>query len=224
MKKTIAFIVLLILSIGVKAQDNIFEQKKAEYKYASPEEKAKMDSIFQPIADKLQHEQIKTIGGIPFGISRDKAETMLRNKFGTPEYNPNTTIISFKDIKYAGRDFAMAHFGFQSDGFYTYMNSCIFITNANSLSDAIEKEKNIADNLLSKYNLVEGKDANGNPTHGGGYSPLWNGDWKTLDFTEYGIGIHTDILKYEDDLVKVFGIPYAVRIIYGPYNYAKEEF
>lgn len=224
MKKTIAFIVLLILSTGVKAQDNFIEQKKAEYKYASPEEKAKMDSIFQPIADEMQHKQVKTIGGIPFGISRDKAETMLRNKFGMPEYIPHTTTISFKNIKYAGYDFDAVHFGFQSDGLNSYMNSCIFIINANSLSDAIEKEKNIADNLLSKYNLVEEKDSNGYPTHGGGFSPLWNGDWKTLDARESWGGLHTDIIKYEDDLMKVFGIPYSVRIIYGPYNYVKEEF
>lgn len=71
-----------------------------------------MDSLYQPIADKLLKEQVKTIGGIPFGISHDKAETMLRNKFGSSEYNPSSTTLSFKDVKYAGRDFAAVHFYF----------------------------------------------------------------------------------------------------------------
>ena len=50
-------------------------------------------------------------------------------------------------------------------------------------------------------------------------SPLWDGRWTTLDFAKYGTGIHTDIIKYENNLVKVYGNPYAVRIIYGPYDY-----
>lgn len=53
---------------------------------------------------------------------------------------------------------------------------------------------------------------------------LWDGRWTTLDFAKYGTGIHTDIIKYENNLVKVYGNPYAVRIIYGPYDYVKEEF
>jgi hypothetical protein len=92
------------------------------------------------------------------------------------------------------------------------------------LTDAIEKEKNVADNILSKYTLFEDKDSNGYPTHGGGMSPLWDGRWTTLDFAKYGTGIHTDIIKYENNLVKVYGNPYAVRIINGPYDYVKEEF
>lgn len=55
--------------------------------------------------------------------------------------------------------------------------------------------------------------------------PLYGmGRWTTLDFAKYGTGIHTDIIKYENNLVKVYGNPYAVRIIYGPYDYVKEEF
>lgn len=224
MKKILSLVILFMLSIGVKAQDCLFEKEIESYYAASPEEKAKMDSIFQLIVDKFKTEQVKSIGGIPFGISHEKAETMLRNKFGIPEYNSLTTVISFKNIKYAGLDFDNVHFLFQSDGINTYMNSCIFLTHATSLSEAIKIEKNIADNVLNKYTLFEEKDEKGYPTHGGGFSPLWDGDWKTFNIVEYGIGIHTDIIKYSNDLVKIYGIPYAVRIIYGPYNYVKEEF
>lgn len=60
------------------------------------------------------------------------------------------------------------------------MNSCVFIIYATSLTDAIEKEKMLANVVLRKYNMEEYKDNNGNPMHAGGYSPLWNGDWKHL--------------------------------------------
>lgn len=222
MRRTIILFFLLIVTLGTFAQESELEKKQREYRFATTEEKALMDSLYQPIADKLLKEQVKTIGGIPFGISHDKAETMLRNKFGSPEYNPSSTTLSFMNVKYAGRDFAAVHFLFQSDGLDSYLNACIFITNASSLDDAIEKEKNIADNILSKYTLFADKDSNGYPTHGGGMSPLWDGRWTTLDFAKYGTGVHTDII--ESSLVKIYGNPYAVRIIYGPYNYVKEEF
>lgn len=224
MKRIIILFFLLIVTLGTFAQERELEKKQREYRFATTEEKALMDSLYQPIADKLLKEQIKTIGGIPFGISHDKAEPMLMNKFGSPEYNSSSTRLSFRDVKYAGRDFAAVHFLFQSNGLDSYLNACIFIINASSLADAIEKEKNIADNVLSKYTLFEDKDSNGYPIHGGGMSPLWDGRWTTLDFTKSGIGVHTDIIKYESGVVKKYGTPYAVRIIYGPYDYVKEEF
>ena len=49
------------------------------------------------------------------------------------------------------------------------MNSCVFIIYATSLTDAIEKEKMLANVVLRKYNMEEYKDNNGNPMHAGGY-------------------------------------------------------
>lgn len=104
------------------------------------------------------------------------------------------------------------------------MNSCVFIIYATSLTDAIEKEKMLANVVLRKYNMEEYKDNNGNPMHAGGYSPLWNGDWKTFSTPEYMCAIHTYILKITGDLNIQINKPYAVRIMYGPYCYVKEEF
>ncbi len=120
--------------------------------------------------------------------------------------------------------FQKVYFLFQSDGLNSYLNSCVFITNANSLDDAIEKEKYISDIVLSKYDLLEVNPSDENPSHCGGISPLWDGRWNTLDLAEYGPAVCTDIIKYDSELVDVFGIPYAVRIMYGPYYYVKEEF
>ena len=223
MKKIIFLLAFIALYINANAQEGTLEQAKKTYLNATPEERVKMDSLFQPLADDLQKQQVKTIGGIPFVISHEKAEEMLLNKFGMPEYNPSSTTLSYKNIKYAGRDFDAVHFLFQSDGINSYLNSCIFIVNANSLADAMEKEKNIAEKLLSKYKLYEEKDTNGIPVYSGGISPQWDGRWNTVDVDLF-CGVHTDIIKYESKLAKIYNIPYAVRIVYGPYDYVNEEF
>lgn len=223
MKKKLFLIAFAASCISINAQESTFEQAKKDYQSATQEVRNKMDELFQPLAEKWQLQQVKTIGGVPFGITHEKAEEMLENKFGRAEYNPSSTTLTYKNVKYAGYDFDAIHFLFQSDGLKSYLNSCIFIINAKNLQDAVEKEKYVAENLLSKYQLFEDKDENGNPTHVGGISPLWDGKWNTLDL-ENCSGIHTDILIYDKEMFKIFKIPYSVRIIYGPYNYIQEEF
>ena len=224
MKRNLLLFFLLILTIGMYAQKFDLEKMQKKYRSASNEEKASMDSIYQTVANKMVKEQVKVICGIPFGISLDKAEPMLRNKFGSSNCTSTSMGLAFRNVKYGGRDFDSVHFLFQSDGFKSYFNACIFVINANSLTNAIEKEKNVVNTILGKYTLYESKDSNGYPIHGGGMSPLWDGHWASLDFNEHGNGVHTDIIKYDTKVTKVFDFPYAVRIIYGPYNYVKEEF
>ena len=90
--------------------------------------------------------------------------------------------------------------------------------------EAIDKQKKMSDILSKKYELSCVKDANGLDSYGGGVSPLWDGHWSSLLKEEYLTAIHTDIIKYDEELAKDTGIKYATRIIYGPYNYIKEEF
>lgn len=116
------------------------------------------------------------------------------------------------------------HFLFQSDGINSYFNTCIFVLNADTEKEAIDKQKKMSDILSKKYELSCVKDANGLDSYGGGVSPLWDGHWSSLLKEEYLTAIHTDIIKYDEELAKDTGIKYATRIIYGPYNYIKEEF
>lgn len=65
-------------------------------------------------------------------------------------------------------------------------------------------------------------DEKGNPFHFCGFSPLWDG---TLQGSyEAGVAIHTDIMKYDEEVARNLQYQYAVRLIYGPFNYVKEEF
>lgn len=223
--RIVLFGIMLIASIVVRAQEATpsFEQLKEYYQYASVDERVKMDSIFQTLENNLKRQQVKNIGGISFGISREEAMELLKNKYGEPVYNPGSTVISFRNIKYAGYDFDSVHFLFQSDGTNSFFNSCIFIKEAKTQKKAVEEQENLYKVLCDKYELSKAETENGLNTYGGGISPLWDGHWYSL-IDEYYTALHTDIIQYESDLVEIYGNKYAARLIYGPYNYIKEEF
>lgn len=223
MRKYILFIVCVLSCLKVFSQDEL-KGLQERYKNASIEEKIRLDSIAKPLEDSWKARQIKNVCGIAFGTPYDKAETVCRNKFGLPDTGTDRTKICFKNIKYAGIDFSSLYFLFQSDGVNSYLNACIFVKDVKSLSEAIEIQKNFAETILKKYEMVTVTGSDGYPTYGGGFSPLWDGHWYNLSFDEYGTGIHTDIIKYESELAKSLGHYYGVRIVYGPYDYVKEEF
>lgn len=185
-------------------------------------------SLSLEVQEKLieinRQQQVKSIANVEFGSSREKCEKILRKKFGTPSIYSSTDRLLFTDIKYAGLDFNSLFFLFQSDGERTYLNSCIFVINVNDYQSALSKEKDLTYMLSKKYStILNVVDSNGNPCHICGVSPLWNGTIEGL-FTA-GTAIHTNIMKYEEKVAKDAGTgPYAVRLIYGPFDYVKEEF
>lgn len=185
-------------------------------------------SLSLEVQEKLieinRQQQVKSIANVEFGSSREKCEKILRKKFGTPSIYSSTDRLLFTNIKYAGLDFDSLFFLFQSDGERTYLNSCIFVINVNDYQSALSKEKDLTYMLSKKYSTILNiVDSNGNPCHICGVSPLWNGTIEGL-FTA-GTAIHTNIMKYEEKVAKDAGTgPYAVRLIYGPFDYVKEEF
>lgn len=225
--KNILITLMLIIPFFVNAQnvsDLTFKDLLNIHEDASPEYRSNLDSLYSIFEEKFKTQQIKNIGGIPFGISQEKALPILRNKYGEEMYNPrNKNLLSFKNIKYAGVDFSTVHFLFQSDGINSYFNTCIFVLDADTEKEAIDKQKEMSKILSKKYEITCAKDNNGFDTYGCGISPLWDGNLDSLK-SEYFTAIHTDIMKYDEKLAKDTGIKYSTRIIYGPYNYIKEEF
>lgn len=98
MNKILLFAITLLLPIGLNAQTNYLQDKVAEYYTESIEQKIKMDSIYQPFADMYKKRQIKSIANIPFGTSLEKAEPILRNKFGTPQKIPGKMLSYLKTL------------------------------------------------------------------------------------------------------------------------------
>ncbi len=176
--------------------------------------KEAQDSLVNYLMDIRKKEQtVKEICGIPFGSSYEKAKEMLENKYGYPEYNPDKTVITYKHKAYAGFTFDSIHFLFQSDGVHSYLNGCVFIMDAKSLSDAKKKQEMLYKKLSDKYFMIDETDSNGNKFYMGGYPPT----------PDDGIGFSIEILKYDSDLARIY-TPYAARLAYGQYNYVKEEF
>lgn len=171
------------------------------------------ENLLKVFMDATKERQtVKEICGIPFGTSIEEAEKMLENKYGYSEYNPDKLVITYKNKYYAGVLFDTIHFLFESDGVHSYMNGCTFILNVETLRDAEKKRDMLHDKLKEKYTMVSDKDDNGNTFYIGGYAPT--GD---------GLAFIIDIVKYEKRLARLY-YPYAARLMYGRYQYVKEEF
>jgi|GEM_PF-996905 len=181
------------------------------------EQMEKLNAQFSELKEKMQlqkeRETVKEICGIPFGSSYEKTKEMLENKYGYPDYNPDKTVITYRNKTYGGVTFDNIHFLFQSDGIHSYFNGCVFILSAKSLGEAKSKQEMLRNKLSEKYLLIDKTDENGNLYYLGGYSPIPN----------EGAGFSIDILKHDSERVKPFD-PYSVRLFYGRYNYVKEEF
>lgn len=157
-----------------------------------------------------ERQTIKEICGIPFGSSYKKAEEVLDNKYGEKSYLSDKTKICYNNVTYAGIMFDNIYFLFQSDGYKSYMNGCVFILEANSLQQAKDKQEMLYNKLRYKYDLKEGTDDHGNKYYYGGHSPI------LFD----GCGFTIEIIKFDNSPSR----PYAARLMYGRYNYVREEF
>ena len=120
--------------------------------------------------------------------------------------------------------FDMIIFQFQSDGRESYLCGCIFVKYAKTYTEALDIEKGYADELAKKYEMINRlPDENGNPKHMCGYSPLWNGVLRDIKNSYFG-AIYTDIMDVPEHLEKLNGAKYIVQLVYGKFDYVKDEF
>lgn len=184
-----------------------------------------VDSIDDAMLEEYRTEQVKSIFGVDFGSSREKALSILRNKFGKNEVADydSDLIFYFNNVNYGGINYDNTHFYFQSDGVRTYFNKCILVKDAKNKSAADKILDNFYNLLNPKYNLYKVYSSNGFNCYAGGISPLWN-DGSDSDNIENSGAIYIDVIEYDDDVVSYFGSKYGVRIMYGPYYYVKETF
>lgn len=217
MKKILLALAIAIFTPNMGKSQQTFSAEESDTASFSQERIEKLLAYFRK-------DQVFSIANVDFGTSRKEAERKLKRKFGNPSFLSSNNKLLFDNVKYGGFDFKSVFFLFQSDENNSFLNCCIFIREAKDYAQALDIEKEYADILSRKYiKVVSEVDDNGNPYHYCGFSPLWDG---TLQGSfEAGVAIHTNIMKYDEDLVKeIKCFPYAVRLIYGPFNYVKEEF
>lgn len=162
----------------------------------------------------LDRQTCKDVCGVRFGVSYETAKDMLNKKFGEPSYlltDENSIIYQYKS--YGGISFSSICFYFQRDGLYSYMNQCVMTIDCKTANDAKNKRDYIWSIAKGKYaTWNEGTDKNGFKYYESGISPKDGG---------LNTGFVVDVVKYD----KAFdGYYYCARIMYGPYNYVKEEF
>lgn len=72
--------------------------------------------------------------------------------------------------------------------------------------------------------MMELKDSFGFPYYACGYSPLWKEENVKEAIEKYHSAIHISITEAPKKVVLLTGAKYCVSVIYGPYNFVKEEF
>ena len=107
--------------------------------YTDTTELAVKKAISEEYERERERQTVREICGIPFGSSYEKAKEVLENKYGTFTYLSDRNTIVYDNKSYAGIYFDKIYILFQSDGYKSYMNGCIFILEANSLNDAKDK-------------------------------------------------------------------------------------
>lgn len=218
MKKILLALAIAIFTPNMGKSQQTFSAEENDTVSLSQEE------IEEKILAYYRKDQVLSIANVDFGTSYKEAERKLKRKFGEPSFLSSKNKLLFDNVKYGGLDFNSVFFIFQSDGNNSFLNGCVFLKDAKDYAQALEIEQEYADILSSKYTKVFSEvDEKGNPFHFCGFSPLWDGTIQ--GGIEAGVAIHTNIMKYDEDLVKEINhSPYAVRLIYGPFNYVKEEF
>ena len=218
MKKILLALAIAMFTPNMGKSQQTYSAEESDTASLSQEE------IEEKILAYYRKDQVLSIANVDFGTSYKEAERKLKRKFREPSFLSSKNKLLFDNVKYGGFDFKSVFFLFQSDENNSFLNCCIFIREAKDYAQALEIEQEYADILSSKYTKVFSEvDEKGNPFHFCGFSPLWDGTIQ--GGIEAGVAIHTNIMKYDEDLVKEINhSPYVVRLIYGPFNYVKEEF
>lgn len=100
MKRIYLLLVLFALSMSVSAQTYFFEKEREEYKQATPEVKAEMDSFYITRENYFREQQVKSICGIDFGSTYEVTTQRSQNKFGSPSIHSNETRLIYDNIRY----------------------------------------------------------------------------------------------------------------------------
>lgn len=162
---------------------------------------------------------VNNICGITFGSSFEESHNALEKKFGHSTYSTNNSIL-YKGITYSGEFFDNVIFFFQHERDKSYLSQVIFTRDVKSMDDAIQTKQSFQEKLSRKYTSIYRVDEE---LTVGGLPPLPFLKPMKIDNprTTYEMGFGFEIKILSNDNYK---FPYFVRIMYGPYEYVKEDF
>lgn len=165
----------------------------------------------------IEDNKVTKICNIPFGTSYKDAKNILTEKYGSYDYLASTKdCIIYRHKSYAGSLFTKLLFMFQSDGENSYFNKAVLCKETRTKEEAVRFKHSIDDRLSKQYQIYNILDDDSDCLSLGGICPV------PSDGIYGGYAIGVDVMEYEypsDD-----GYKYAVRIMYGPYDYVEELF
>ena len=218
MKRFFSIFAFLFVFLFVKAQDDNLNQLVDSVNTLIKEN-------HQQAIDRFKKIQVKEIFGIKFGSTKDETLRKMKSRYGKPSFTEDLSIY-YDNMKYEGVWFDNIILNFQSDGFRSYFNGCIFGIKCKSLSETWEVQKRLANMLDEKYSVSWLDESLARPWFVCGISPLWDDKKQdisdvmdALEIIAKYHGIECDIIDMDDN-----NFPYSVRLKYGSYDYVKEEF
>lgn len=226
---------MLFACFCVSAQTyNTLEIDQELYKNSLDSIRQQLDNKYHFFELESQKIQVQNLGNLNFGMTKEEAFPLLRNKYGEPLDSEDPNIVIYKDKTYAGEDFNLVGFQFQSDGINSYLNKCMFaklINDKNSGEKELKRLLKILDKRYKMFSIKDTykinpkyeKDLNILDAYTGGISPLWNGHWASLR-NELMCAVFLTIEKIEEDNIYYPEFKYIIKIEYGSYDYVKESF
>ena len=226
MRRVFLLFTFLLCTISISAQQDSIPQSTIDLLNSlTQEQKDVLAKGLAEIEQKYRDEQVTTICGVKFGSSKYVTQYILKSKFGEPLSSSEPLALYYKNVRYGGLSFDNAAFLFQSDGTTEYLHMAMFHALASTKSFAKKLQKAIVDKMKSKYTMmIEMKDSFGFPYYACGYSPLWKEENVKEAIEKYHSAIHISITEAPKKVVLLTGAKYCVSVIYGPYNFVKEEF
>lgn len=164
----------------------------------------------------LEDNKVTEICNVPFGFSYEKSKNILFEKYGDCDYFASSKdCIAYRDKSYGGFYFTDLFFMFQSDGETSYFNKAVLSKDTKTKDEAVSLKKSIDEKLSKQYSLFQIFDDGDTYLSMGGICPA------PCERT-YGYAISVDVLKLDKPTRN--DCTYAVRIMYGPYDYVEEKF
>ena len=165
----------------------------------------------------MEDNKVTGICNVPFGASYEKAKKILEEKYGDYDFLASTKdCITYRDKFYGGMHFSDMYFMFQLDGESSYFHKAVLSKNCETKDEAVRLKKSVDEKLSKQYLLFKILDEGNTYFSIGGISPA-PGEGV---FGGYALGV--DILEYSKPTRN--GSLFAVRIMYGPYEYVEENF
>lgn len=164
----------------------------------------------------IEANKVTEICNVPFGSSYESTKRILEEKFGEYSYILSTKDkLVFERKRYGGIFFDRIYFFFQSDGRKTFFNGAFFILECKTKYEAIDRKNELHELLGKRYINLLNLDNEDDYQSVGGLALIPTDK-------NAGFGFAIDILKYNEG--NSIGKPYCVRIMYGPYDFIKENF